>query len=86
MDWGLLYFDVELWVIKKKLTIMMQARIVHEVILGKEVFGVCRNVKLFKVGKNVIFDIRLNIISIFLCEQAEFHTCYWLSLRCLDTI
>lgn len=41
----------------KKLTIMMQARIVHEVILGKEVLGACRNVKLFKVGKIVILTL-----------------------------
>lgn len=47
LDRGLLYFEMELWVIKKKFTIMKQARIVHEVILGKVAFGVCGNVKLF---------------------------------------
>lgn len=37
--------------------IMNQAGIVHEVILGKVAFGVCGNVKLFKVEKIVILTL-----------------------------
>jgi predicted ABC-type sugar transport system permease subunit len=58
--------------------IKKQARIVHKVILGKEAFGVCGNVKLFKVEKIVILTLGKILSQFYLCEQAEFHTSYWL--------